>query len=114
MQQLADMVAPLRYVNNASVVFGGEHTCALSVGGAVACWGNNDFGQTAVPGNASRGQVAVAAGLYHACALSAGGAVACWGDNSDGQTAVPGPVAAGGQVLAAIKTPRKRQVLLCQ
>ena len=75
---------------------GGSHTCALTTGGGVVCWGNNYNGQigdgtrvtrttqTPVTGLAS-GVVAVAAGAYHSCALTTSGSVKCWGDNTYGQ-----------------------------
>ncbi len=76
---------------------GSMHTCALTVGGGVLCWGNNGFGQLGAAAPAaeslfptpvaglSAGVLALAAGASHTCALTAGGAVYCWGDNEAGQ-----------------------------
>jgi alpha-tubulin suppressor-like RCC1 family protein len=79
---------------------GGRHTCARLTTGAVACWGENDFGQV---GNGRLGTspvelqtrpalavglidaVEVSAGLGHTCALRSSGRVVCWGGNYGGQ-----------------------------
>lgn len=80
----------------ASVAAGSNHACAVTVAGAVRCWGANASGQLGdattvskptpveVSGLAS-GAVMVAAGHDHACALLADGSVRCWGANDAGQ-----------------------------
>jgi len=81
----------------AAISAGAYYTCALTGGGAVKCWGSNQFGQLGdgthgadrltpvdVVGLAS-GVVAIATGHTHSCALTQGGAVKCWGFNSNGQ-----------------------------
>lgn len=83
------------------VVCGWTHSCALSAGGVVQCWGQSDYGQvgfmpspggngsaTAVPRTiALTGVAAIAASgsANFTCALTAEGKVACWGSNSYGQ-----------------------------
>jgi len=75
---------------------GDLHACAVSVGGGLKCWGDNEYGQLGdgtttvrltprgVAGLAS-GVQAVTAGGAHTCAVTTAGAVLCWGDNSFGQ-----------------------------
>ena len=67
---------------------GGAHTCAIRVGGALACWGDDSKGQ--LDGIPAGTFTAVSAGGAHTCAIRVGGALACWGDDSKGQDAVRG------------------------
>jgi len=82
------------------VTAGGDHTCALTRGGGVKCWGFNGAGELGdgtptidqltpvdVTGLAS-GVIAVTAGGHHTCALLDavhGGGVKCWGLNDSGE-----------------------------
>jgi len=80
-----------------SIATGSYHTCALTSGGGVKCWGNNYDGQLGdgkvenysnVPVDVtglSSGVETIAAGGYHSCALTTEGAAKCWGYNSQGQ-----------------------------
>jgi alpha-tubulin suppressor-like RCC1 family protein len=83
----------------AAVTTGGYHSCALTSGGGVKCWGYNAEGQVGdgttaerltptAPGGLAGGVSALVAGEISTCAVSVGGAVQCWGDNSRGELGV--------------------------
>jgi alpha-tubulin suppressor-like RCC1 family protein len=84
-------------MNAARVAGGWGHTCILSAGGGVRCWGNNEYGQLGY-GETSEyrftpvdvldlgsGVIGLAAGGGHTCALVTGGGIRCWGNNKYGQ-----------------------------
>jgi len=80
-----------------TVAAGEQHSCLVTQGGAVECWGDNSWGQlgrgagaalanagTSAPVVVLDSVEAIAAGQRHTCALRAG-AVYCWGANGYGQ-----------------------------
>ena len=75
---------------------GWDHTCALTTGGAVKCWGQNKHGEVGDGSRSDRlkpvhvtgltsGVAQVSAGYDHTCALLTGGTVKCWGNNATGE-----------------------------
>ncbi|MBX3014407.1 MAG: hypothetical protein KF832_22990 [Caldilineaceae bacterium] len=94
----ASITAPADFVplsDIAQVATGGFHTCARTNGGAIKCWGANDYGQLGDNSNTARNLPVdpiglsnvsvIVTGAYHTCALLATGSVRCWGDNELGQ-----------------------------
>jgi hypothetical protein len=76
----------------AAVAAGDLHSCVLSAGGGVKCWGynidgqlgNSSFAEQHVPVDVTglgSGVIAIAAGYNHTCAVTTTGAAKCWGTN---------------------------------
>jgi hypothetical protein len=79
---------------------GSFHSCAVTTGGAVTCWGAAS--QATVPVAAQSGVSRVSAGHAHSCAIKAG-AVVCWGQNDDGESTPPAAAQSGvSQVSASL------------
>jgi len=84
------------------IAMGEYHVCAVSLSGAVKCWGASDYGRLGQPGydenigddeapsdwddvEVASGVVELVAGSDHTCALLDSGRVACWGYNNGRQ-----------------------------
>ncbi len=91
-----DTAANLQDARYVQLVVGAAHTCGLTPGGAVHCWGSNWAGQLGdgtyfsfgVPGyvnGLSSGVTSLTAGVNFTCALLETGTVNCWGGNEAGQ-----------------------------
>jgi alpha-tubulin suppressor-like RCC1 family protein len=95
-EEPASINSPQSLPGFTKIAAGFAHTCALTSGGAVKCWGTNSDGRLGDGTTTNRstpvdvvglssGVTALAVGFYHTCAIASGGAVKCWGSNSSGQ-----------------------------
>ena len=97
---VADSTTPLSGIIQISV--GSEHTCALTSGGNVWCWGEGSEGRLGNDGVADSSHpvavvsadssttplgdiVQISSGGEHTCALTSGGQVRCWGQGLNGR-----------------------------
>ena len=101
----------------AQITLGELHTCALTVGGGVKCWGSNNSGAlgngtftaSATPVDVTTltsGVAMISNGWFHSCAVTTAGAAKCWGSNGRGAlgngmftTSPPFGIATPGDVI---------------
>ena len=92
-----DMMVLLKYINDGTlrnpamdgrgvISAGRRHSCGILVDHTIACWGNNEYGQTDTPPGKF---TSVSAGHDFSCALRTDGTIACWGRNDVGQADPP-------------------------
>ena len=103
-----------------AIATGRFHSCAVTIGGGIECWGSNLSAQIGdnsktlrlVPTASSLDErvTAIAAGHWHTCAVTASGGARCWGEGAFGQIGdgasitrlVPTDVAGLGSGIAGV------------
>lgn len=73
---------------------GRTHTCAVTSGNRLRCWGDDTFGQSTPLGGSDYAEVSSNAFANFNCALTLEKKVRCWGDNRYKQLNVPASIAA--------------------
>ena len=77
-----------------AITVGWSHTCVITTGGPVRCWGYNSGSQvragdwiepSPVQVAGVTGAIDITAGLSHTCAIVTGGIARCWGTGNSGQ-----------------------------
>ena len=88
---------------------GDSHSCAVTTGSNVVCWGNGRSGRlgngarssistpvdvhtSSTDNSALSGIAAISSGRSHSCAVTTGSNVLCWGDGDSGQLGNGGPI----------------------
>lgn len=84
--------------NIATVFLGNIHSCVVTTGGALSCWGNNGNGQVGIGNyntpintpstvlNVDVGAgVAFASGVFHSCVSLKNSSIICWGNGGSGR-----------------------------
>ena len=69
-----------------SVTAGVNHSCGITTGGSVTCWGLDDHGQATPPQGAF---TSLTLGRTHTCGVTPNGTVTCWGDDGGGPATRP-------------------------
>ena len=103
---------------------GGDHSCAITALGTLACWGRNDEGRLGVGGMEASSRPlrveiaepvhAVSGGAEHTCAIAGPERqLFCWGSNADGQSGyVSGPSDVNARRPQVVQDPERSGPLL--
>ena len=78
-----------------AIAAGGNTSCAIKTGGALYCWGNNEYGQLGIGSTQNMSVPVMVSGTLsnvttiatgdHTCAVTTTGSAWCWGSNQFGE-----------------------------
>lgn len=80
---------------------GGSFTCAITVDGALRCWGANFSGQAMAPADLTN-VIQVSAAVSNACTVTAAGTLHCWGNDASGEATTPADLENVAQVSVGL------------